>query len=165
MIRLAAALVALVPTLVHAQDVTYVCTTGPNDFDGSMTASIHYPNGQSISLSAFSEGVERSEIVRVSAVRSLVPLLWGLAEPVLELPPEDVSRGESCDPQFLQTLIVGFSDGTTRRRDEICLNGAITQMHSEVNWARPHDLDVRDTKRDEINERVDVPADVCGRDW
>lgn len=163
--RCIAAACALLPTLASAQDVAYVCTTVPNDIDGALTAAIHYPNGQSIALNAYIDGVERTEIIRVSAVRSLVPLLWELAEPVLDLPPEDVSTGEGCDPIFVQSLIVGFTDGTTRRRDEICLNGPISLMASEVIWARPHNLDVRDTKRDEIDVRIEDPAVVCGRQW
>lgn len=159
------ALTLLLPSLAHAQEITYICTTMTNSEDGSMSAEIHYPDGQSIALNAYSDGVQRSEIIRVSAVESIVPILWELAEPVLDLPPEDVSTGERCNPQFLETLIVGFSDGTTRRRDEICINGALSQMASEVIWAVPRDRDVRDVKRDVIEERVEDPADVCGRQW
>lgn len=165
MVRLAAALTLLLPSVVQAQEVTYFCTTGPNSVDGALTAEIHYPTGQSIALSAFTEGIQRSEIIRISAVESIVPILWDLAEPVLNLPPEDVSTGESCNVLFMSSLIVGFSDGTTRRRDEICINGPLSQLASEIVWAVPRDRDVRDTKRDEIEERIEDPADVCGRRW
>lgn len=161
---LAAALIALLPNLAQAQDVAYICTTRDNPEEG-LYAEIHYPNGQSLSVNAYVDGSQRSEIVRQSAVRSLVPFLWELAEPVLALPPEDVGASENCDARFTETLIVGFSDGTTRRRDEICIDGAINYMGREVIWARPHDLDVRDVKRDELGQAFEDPAEVCGRDW